>query len=238
LTRLLDTVLVPIHPDGWPFIGGAAAAALLLGAVNLPLGVAGAITTAFCAWFFRNPDRVTPVRPGRPGLIVSPADGLIVAVGAITPPPDLLQDLDLPPGPLLRISIFLSIFDVHVNRAPVDGTIVRSSHRPGRFENAIHERASAANERRATLILTDGGVQVGLVQIAGLIARRIVFSAREGVAIRAGERLGLIRFGSRVDVLLPPGTPPLVAIGQRSIGGETVLADLDGAEPPRSGERR
>jgi phosphatidylserine decarboxylase len=215
--------LAPIHPEGYPFVGGFALASLLLFWLAAPLGWLGVLATAWCAYFFRDPRRVTPVREG---LIVSPADGRISQI-AMAPPP---AELEMGVAPRPRISIFMSVFDVHVNRTPVSGQIERIAYRPGKFINAELDKASEDNERNGIVIRTSAG-RIGMVQIAGLIARRIVCFVREGQSVNAGDRVGLIRFGSRVDVYLPEGTRPLVAEGQTAIAGETVLADLATGTP-------
>jgi phosphatidylserine decarboxylase len=223
---LLDTILgafVPIHPDGYKFVGGAALATLILFAVAPPLGWLAAIATAWCAYFFRDPERVMPARTG---LVVSGADGKIAAITRAMPP----RELQLGTAPLTRISVFLSIFDVHIVRAPVGGRIVRSAYVPGAFLNAELDKASEENERQALVIETAKGQKTGLVLIAGLIARRIVTFMGEGASVAQGERVGLIRFGSRVDVYLPEGARVLAEIGQTAIGGETVLAELVSGE--------
>jgi phosphatidylserine decarboxylase len=185
-----------------------------------------AFATAYVAYFFRDPDRVTPLRDG---LVIAPADGKISLIERLRPP----AELGLGEEERVRISIFLSVFDVHINRAPVPGQIVRSIYVPGLFLNAALDKASEDNERRALVIDMSGGQEIAVVQIAGLIARRIVSFKGEGETVGVGERIGLIRFGSRVDLYLPPGTGPLVAVGQRAVGGETVLADLKSTEPER-----
>jgi len=209
---------VPIHPQGYPFIGGFALASLILFWIWTPLGWLGTLLTLWCAYFFRDPPRVTPVREG---LVVSPADGRLSRVTNAVPP----DELGLGNKPLARISIFMSVFDCHVNRSPAAGRIERIVYRPGKFLNADLDKASEDNERNALVIATAGS-RIGVVQIAGLIARRIVSFKREGEMVGAGERFGMIRFGSRLDVYLPEGVKPLVAEGQISIAGETVLADL------------
>ena len=227
---LLDTILgafVPIHPDGYKFVGGAALATLILFAVAPPLGWLAAIATAWCAYFFRDPERVIPARAG---LVVSGADGKIAAIARAVPP----RELALGTAPLTRISVFLSIFDVHIVRAPVAGRIVTSAYVPGAFLNAELDKASEENERQALVIETDKGQKTGLVLIAGLIARRIVTFIGEGASVAQGERVGLIRFGSRVDVYLPEGARVLAEIGQTAIGGETVLAELVSGEEARA----
>lgn len=212
--------LAPIHSEGLPFIGGFALVALILFWLWTPLGWIGVVATAWCAYFFRDPRRVTPVREG---LVVSPADGRISQIAIASPPAEL--ELGVAPRP--RVSIFMSVFDVHVNRSPVAGQIERVAYRAGKFINADLDKASEENERNGIVIRANAG-RIGIVQIAGLLARRIVCFVREGQAVNAGDRVGLIRFGSRVDVYLPEGTRPLVSEGQTSIAGETVLADLSG----------
>jgi phosphatidylserine decarboxylase len=187
--------IAPIHPEGYPFVGGFALVSILLFWLATPLGWLGVLMTAWCAYFFRDPARVTPVRDG---LVVSPADGRISQIVIASPPAEL--ELGVAPRP--RISIFMSVFDVHVNRTPVTGTVERIAYRPGKFINADLDKASEDNERNSFVIRT-GGVRVGMVQIAGLLARRIVCFAREGQTVNVGDRVGLIRFGSRVDVYLP-----------------------------------
>ena len=228
---MLKDVFNPIHRAGWPFIGAAVVAAVLLFLLWKPLLWLGLLVAAFCIYFFRDPKRVIPVRTG---LVVSPADGLVSAVGSATPPPEL----DMGEGLRPRISIFLSVFDVHINRVPADGTISALAYRKGTFVNAALDKASDENERQSVRMTTPDGRDIAFVQIAGLIARRIVCDLVQGQGVRAGERFGLIRFGSRTDVYLPEGVAPLVAPGQRMVGGETVIADLASQEEPRGGEVR
>lgn len=230
---ILDTIfdsLAPVHPDGHKFIGIGALATLLFFVLWPPIGWLLAIVTAWIVYFFRDPARVTPMRDG---LVVSAADGRISSIEKVIPP----AELGLGTEPRVRISTFLSIFDVHIQRAPVPGRIVRSVYIPGAFLNAALDKASEENERRAIVVEMPGGGEVGVVQIAGLIARRIVTFSREGDSMAAGQRFGLIRFGSRVDVFLPPGHTALVSVGQRAIGGETVFADLKSPEPEREARR-
>ena len=225
------TVLVPINRAGWPFIGLFAGAALALAAVAEPLGWIGAVLAAWCVYFFRDPDRVTPARGD---LIVAAADGVIRAVDEAPPPPELgMGDLPRP-----RIAVFMNVFDVHVNRIPCDGSVAAMAYRPGRFLDASLDKASEFNERLSLCVTMADGRDIACVQIAGLIARRIRCHLREGQAVRAGERFGMIRFGSRVDVYLPEGVAPLVAAGQRSVAGETVLADARLPEPAPTDEVR
>ena len=226
-------LFAPIHRDGWRFIAIFAAAAVLLFWLARPLGWLGVILAAWCVYFFRDPDRVTPRREG---LVVSPADGLVLPIVEAPPPPEL----EMGSAPRTRVSIFMSVFDVHVNRIPCDGRIEKRAYRPGRFLNATFDKASEANERLALRLASEGAgsQELALVQIAGLVARRILCEVGEGARVRAGQRFGLIRFGSRVDVYLPPGVAPLVIEGQRALAGETVIADLRGSEPARLGEVR
>lgn len=225
LETIFDT-LTPVHPDGHKFVGAGALAALLFFVLWPPLGWILAGITAWIVYFFRDPARVTPMRDG---LVISAADGKISSIDKVRPPPELA----LGPQERVRISTFLSVFDVHIQRAPVSGRIVRSVYIPGAFLNAALDKASEENERRAIVIEMPGGGEIGVVQIAGLVARRIVTFSREGDSLAAGQRYGLIRFGSRVDIFLPPGAQPLVSVGQRAIAGETVFADLKSAEPER-----
>jgi len=214
--------IVPVTPEGYPFIGAFAFVSLVLFWLWSPLGWLGTLATIWCAYFFRDPPRVTPVRDG---LVVAPADGCVSQVTSVVPP----QELSLGNRPLPRISIFMSVFDCHMNRSPVSGKIEKIIYLPGKFFNADLDKASADNERNS-LVIGTGSARVAVVQIAGLVARRIVCFVREGQPIGAGERFGMIRFGSRVDVYLPDGTAPKVAVGQTAIGGETVLADLRGSD--------
>lgn len=230
---ILDTIfdtLAPVHPDGHKFVGIGALATLLFFVLWPPIGWLLAIVTAWIVYFFRDPARVTPMRDG---LVVSAADGRISSIEKVVPP----AELGLGTEPRVRISTFLSIFDVHIQRSPVPGRIVRSVYIPGAFLNAALDKASEENERRAIVVEMPGGGEVGVVQIAGLVARRIVTFSREGDSVAAGQRFGLIRFGSRVDVFLPPGHTALVSVGQRAIGGETVFADLKSPEPEREARR-
>lgn len=224
-------VCLPIHREGWPFIALFAVVSGLLALVWGPLGWLGLALTLWCAYFFRNPDRVTPARDG---LVISPADGVVCLLGPAVPP----SELGLGSEPRMRVSVFMSVFDVHVNRVPMGGSITRIAYKPGRFLNASLDKASEDNERMAVAMRLADGRDLAFVQIAGLVARRIKCDLYEGQEVRAGERFGLIRFGSRVDVYLPDGVSPQVACGQRCIAGETVLADMSSSEPPRQGEVR
>src|SRR6476619_498558 len=219
---ILDSItsaFVPIHREGHKFILGFGVTAFILFMLARPLGWLGVIATLACAYFFRDPERMTPTRPG---LTVSSADGKIVTIGTVVPP----KELALGDALLTRLSVFLSVLDVHVVRSPVAGSVVHSAYVPGQFLNAELDKASEDNERRAMVIETPGGEKIGVVLIAGLSARRIVPFVGEGTSVKAGERIGLIRFGSRVDVYLPANAEVLVAAGQTAIGAETVLAEL------------
>jgi phosphatidylserine decarboxylase len=230
---LVDTIidsLAPVNRDGHKFIAIAAGLALIFFLVWPPLAWVCVVAALYIAYFFRDPDRVTPLREG---LIIAPADGRIAAIETVTPP----TEMGLGPEPRVRISTFLSVLDVHITRSPVSGRIVRSIYIPGAFLNAALDKASEENERRVMIIQKPDGTEIGVVQIAGLIARRIVPFTHEGDSVAVGERLGLIRFGSRVDVYLPPGKHALVAIGQTATGGETILADLQSAEAERLARR-
>jgi len=225
---MLRKTLAPVHPDGWKFIAAAALATLVLFLVWRPAGWAGLIVTLWIAYFFRDPWRVTPTRPG---LIVSPADGIVVALAPAAPPPEL----EMGAAPVPRIGIFLNLFDVHVARAPVGGRVLARRYTKGKFLNASLDKASLDNERLAIRIAPGEMPEIAFVLIAGLVARRIVCSVYEGQLLAAGERIGLIRFGSRVDVYIPPPYVPLVALGQRMVAGETVLADRFASGPARTG---
>jgi phosphatidylserine decarboxylase len=230
LPEHLRQVVVPIHRAGWPFIAAGVVAAVLLGLLFAPLFWLGLLVTAWMVYFFRDPPRVAPQGDD---LAVSPADGVVQAITARRPPPEL----GLGDTPRTCISIFLNIFDVHMNRAPIGGRIARLAYHPGKFLNAADDKASEDNERQSFRIETPQGDAYGLVQIAGLVARRIVCTVEEGEVVVAGQRVGLIRFGSRCDVYLPDGVAPLVAVGQRAVAGETVLADGRRNQPPRGWRR-
>ena len=225
----ISSVLVPIHREGYRFIAIFAAVTLVLFWLNLGiLAWIGLILTLWCAYFFRDPERVTPLREG---LVISPADGRVSAIEEVIPP----VELDMPRQAVTRISVFMNVFDVHVNRSPIDAMIARIIYVPGLFLNADLDKASLDNERQALTLERNNGQRIGVVQIAGLVARRIVKFAGEGEHLAAGQRFGLIRFGSRVDVYLPQGVKAMACIGQRAVAGETVLADLNSAEPERAG---
>lgn len=217
---------VPVHSDGHKFVG-VGALATVIGLIVWPtLGWLALAATCYVAYFFRDPERVVPQRPG---LVLAAADGTVAAIEEVSPPEELQLGADL----RLRVSIFLSIFNVHIQRAPVSGKVLEKIYTPGLFLNAELDKASEDNERQSFVIETLDGGKIAVVQIAGLIARRIVGFVDKGQRIGVGERIGLIRFGSRVDIYLPQGTVPLVAVGQTAIGGETVIADLTQSEPLR-----
>lgn len=220
----LTSILVPIHREGhkWVIIFAAVTAVLFM--IWQPLGWIGVVLTLWCLYFFRDPDRVTPQR-GK--LVISPADGVVNLITEASPPPELgLGDMTR-----TRVTIFMNVFNCHVNRAPVAGKIKRIAYRPGLFLNASLDKASDDNERNSMVIEREDGSEIVVVQIAGLVARRIVCDVKEGDVLKAGERYGIIRFGSRLDVYLPEGAIPLVALGQTAIAGETVLADEISVEP-------
>ena len=228
---MTQSVLPPIHREGWPFIGLFAVATLVFFTLNHELGLLGVVLTLWCVYFFRDPERLVPTREG---LVVSPADGIVSAVVAAQPP----KELDLEGEEWTRVSIFLNVFNVHVNRIPFAGKIIKSIYHPGKFINASLDKASEHNERQSLVVETDKGLKIAFVQIAGLIARRIVCDVRLDQAVKTGERYGIIRFGSRADVYLPKGVSPLVVEGQTMIGGETIIADLASDESPRTAEIR
>ncbi|MGN6463260.1 MAG: phosphatidylserine decarboxylase [Pseudolabrys sp.] len=225
IVNSIRSQLVPINREGYPFIGAFALVSLILFWIWTPLGWIGTVLTLWCVYFFRDPPRVTPVREG---LVVSPADGRVSLVQPAIPP----AELGLGNTPLPRVSIFMSVFDCHVNRSPLSGRVERIVYHQGKFINADLDKASEDNERNA-LVITTPSARIAVVQIAGLVARRILCFVSEGHALTAGERFGMIRFGSRLDVYLPEGTIPLVSIGQTAIAGETVLADLRGQDGDR-----
>lgn len=227
----MKTILAPIHRAGWPFIFLFAAITLILIMFSHTFGFIGLILTGWCIYFFRNPHRVTPLGQG---LIISPGDGIISKIEQAIPP----KELKWTKKPLTRISIFLNVFDVHVNRIPVEGVISKIQYHPGKFFNASLDKASEFNERNSLLIQSPLGQEILVVQIAGLVARRILCEVQEGREVKAGETFGIIRFGSRVDLYLPEGVNPLVIEGQRMIGGETVMGDLTSQVPQRLGRVR
>jgi phosphatidylserine decarboxylase len=225
-----EQFLMPLHPEGWRFVALFAVVTLLLFWLWSPLGWIGVVLTVWCACFFRDPGRVTP---SREGLVISPADGVVSMIAQVPAPPEL----NMGDAAMTRISVFMNVFNVHVNRIPISGTIVDKAYIPGQFLNASLDKASVFNERNAVRLKMTDGRDIAFVQIAGLVARRIRCDVERNDAVRTGERFGLIRFGSRVDVYLPSDVAPLVIVGQTTVAGETVLADLVGAEPARVGLR-
>jgi phosphatidylserine decarboxylase len=225
---VLRRLLAPLHPDGVKFVLAGAAATIVLLLLWVPGGWIGAAVTLWLAYFFRDPWRVTPTRPG---LLISPADGIIMSIATALPP----QELTMGEAAVARIGIFLSIFDVHVIRAPFGGRVAALRYTKGRFLNASRDEASRHNERMAVRIAPPEGPEIAFVLVAGLLARRIVCDLREGQEIVTGQRIGIIRFGSRVDVYCPDEYVPMVITGQRMVGGETVFADRQAQETARQG---
>ncbi|OWU75243.1 phosphatidylserine decarboxylase [Phaeobacter sp. 22II1-1F12B] len=224
--KMHETFIKPMHPEGRRFVAIFAVIALVLFLLWEPLGWIGVGVTVWCYYFFRDPKRSVPVRDG---LIVSPADGIVSLIEHAAPP----TELGLGDTPLLRVSVFMSVFNCHVNRTPIASTLEKMAYRPGKFLNASLDKASEDNERNSLLLRLEDGRVLPVVQIAGLVARRIVPFVSEGEFLQTGERFGLIRFGSRLDVYLPEGVKPLVALGQTMVAGETVLADLAADEHAR-----
>ncbi|KFI24749.1 phosphatidylserine decarboxylase [Paenirhodobacter enshiensis] len=225
---MLSTFIKPMHREGRKFVAIFAAITVVLFLIWHVLGWIGLGLTIWCYYFFRDPVRVTPVREG---LMVSPADGIVSLLEPAVPP----VELGLGDQPMMRISVFMSVFNCHVNRLPLAGRILTVAYRPGKFFNASLDKASSDNERNGLAVETADGKRYGVVQIAGLVARRILCEVKPGQELMTGEHFGLIRFGSRLDIYLPPGVQPLVVIGQTMIAGETVLADLTSDEPARAG---
>ena len=225
---VLRKFLAPLHPDGFKFVLAAAIATVVLFFVFRPVGWVALVGTLWLIYFFRDPWRVTPLRDG---VLVSPADGIVTSVVQAPPPPEL----EMGDTPVARIGIFLNLFDVHVTRTPIGGRVIALRYTKGRFLDASGENASLQNERMATRVAPSEGPEVVFVQVAGLVARRIVCDLREGQRIAVGQRIGIIRFGSRVDVYCPPPYVTLVLAGQRMVGGETVIADRFAREPVTQG---
>ncbi len=218
--NMLGTFIKPMHPEGIKFVAVFASVTVGLFLLSPIAGWIGVGLTVWCYYFFRDPERVTPTGPG---LIVSPADGIVSLIEPAVPP----AELGMADTPLTRVSVFMNVFNCHVNRTPVAGEITSVAYRPGKFFNASLDKASVDNERNSLCVRLASGQQVAVVQIAGLVARRIVCFVKPGVQMQTGERFGLIRFGSRLDVYLPLGVEPMVSIGQTMVAGETVLASLD-----------
>ena len=231
LNSIIPYAFPHINKEGWKFVAIFALATALLAWMWTPLGIAGLVLTIWCYFFFRDPERVAPVIDG---VVVSPADGKVQMITTINGP----RELDMQDKKFTRISIFMSVFNVHVNRAPASGKIVKTSYVKGKFFNATLDKASKDNERQLLAMETESGKEIAFVQIAGLVARRILCFAKKGTEYKAGERFGLIRFGSRLDVYLPEGVAPMVCLGQTMIAGETVLANLKGGNTQVVGEKR
>ena len=227
---MLNTIIKPIHREGIKFILIFSITSVILFLIYFPLGWVGIGLTFWCYYFFRDPKRITPVREG---LLVSPADGVISLIEKTVPPPELGIERE----DLTRISVFMNVFDCHVNRSPIAGEVMDINYRPGKFFNASLDKASVDNERNSLVLQIPDGRQIVVVQIAGLVARRIVSFVQPKQTLRTGERFGLIRFGSRVDIYLPNGLKPLVCLGQTMISGETVIADLTSTEVARTGRK-
>ena len=228
--NMLNTFIKPMHREGIKFILIFSVISLILFFIYIPLGWVGISLTIWCYYFFRDPKRTIPVRDG---LLVSPADGVISLIEKTMPPPEL----DIEKEELTRISVFMNVFNCHVNRSPIAGKVMEINYRPGKFFNASLDKASVDNERNSLVLQIPDGRQIVVVQIAGLVARRIVSFVKPKQTLRIGQRFGLIRFGSRVDIYLPTGVQPLVCIGQIMVSGETVIADLNSKELARDGRK-
>ena len=227
---MLNTFIKPMHREGIKFILIFSVISLILFFIYIPLGWVGIGLTIWCYYFFRDPKRTIPVRDG---LLVSTAVGVISLIEKTMPPPEL----DIEKEELTRISVFMNVFNCHVNRSPIAGKVMEINYRPGKFFNASLDKASVDNERNSLVLQIPDGRQIVVVQIAGLVARRIVSFVKPKQTLRIGQRFGLIRFGSRVDIYLPTGVQPLVCIGQIMVSGETVIADLNSKELARDGRK-
>ncbi len=224
LKDILKPVLIPLHPEGWGFVLIFALVTIVLAIFWKPFWAIGGVLTLWCAYFFRDPKRVTPTQSG---LVISPADGVIQSITQAVPP----SELEMGNQPMTRIAVFMNVFDVHVNRSPMAATILKMAYREGKFLNADLDKASEDNERQSYRLSVDKDIEIAIVQIAGLVARRILTEVEEGDRLEAGQRIGMIRFGSRVDVYLPTQVPALVCEGQRAVAGETVLAEISALTP-------
>mgnify|MGYP002680048769 FL=1 len=222
-------ILPPIHPEGWRFVGVFAAVTVLMWMLFKPVGVVCLALTVWCYFFFRNPPRAVPAGDS---LVLSPADGIVSKIADVVPP----KELEIGDEPMTRVSIFMSVFSVHVNRAPMAGKITKMYYRPGAFVDVSLDKESENNERQELAMETVTGHKIAFVQIAGLVARRILTFVKESDQLKAGERFGLIRFGSRLDVYLPKGVAVQVMEGQTAVAGETVLADINVTGENRQGE--
>lgn len=230
LLETIKSIFVPIHPEGWVSIALFALTSLIL-SIFLPFFAwIGLFVTTWCVYFFRNPNRVTPIREG---LVISPADGVIQSISKVVPP----AELELGDSERTRVSIFMNVFNVHVNRIPITGSISKIHYKAGTFLNASLDKASEQNEQNLIKITTPENIEIGVVQIAGLVARRIVCDLDMGQPVKTGETFGIIRFGSRVDVYLPPDVQSMAIEGQTAVGGETILADLNSLESGRVGTK-
>lgn len=229
--NMASTFIKPVHREGYKFIAIFAAVTVVLFLMSEMLGWIGVILTVWCYYFFRDPKRTTPTREG---LIISPADGVVSMIEPAVPP----VELGMGPEAMTRVSVFMNVFNCHVNRLPIEGIVEKIAYRPGKFFNASLDKASVDNERNGLAVRMADGRKLAVVQIAGLVARRIVCEVKEGQQLGTGERFGMIRFGSRLDIYLPDGVAPFVAVGQSTIAGETVLADLRSDEPARIGVTR
>lgn len=225
---MLKIVAVPMHKEGRKFVAIFAVITLILGLIWQPLFWLGCGLTVWCYYFFRDPVRMIPQQEG---LVLSPADGVVSLISDVMPP----VELELGDAPLTRVSVFMNVFNCHVNRAPIAGRVTQIAYHKGKFVNASLDKASEHNERNGLTIESDAGVRIGVVQIAGLVARRIVCFVAPNDTIDVGHRFGLIRFGSRLDIYLPKGVHPLVSVGQTAVAGETILADLKQQGPARQG---
>lgn len=225
---MLKIVAVPMHKEGRKFVAIFAVITLILGLIWQPLFWLGCGLTVWCYYFFRDPVRMIPQQEG---LVLSPADGVVSLISDVMPP----VELELGDAPLTRVSVFMNVFNCHVNRAPIAGRVTQIAYHKGKFVNASLDKASEHNERNGLTIESDAGVRIGVVQIAGLVARRIVCFVAPNDRIDVGHRFGLIRFGSRLDIYLPKGVHPLVSVGQTAVAGETILADLKQQGPARQG---
>ena len=222
--KMHETFIKPMHPEGRKFVAIFAAVALVLYWIWTPLGLVGLGLTVWCYYFFRDPVRMIPQNDA---LVLSPADGVVSLIEEVVPP----AELGLGQEPVTRVSVFMNVFNCHVNRAPIAGKVTQITYHHGKFLNASLDKASEFNERNCLTIETPAGAKIGVIQIAGLVARRIVCFVKEGDERAAGERFGLIRFGSRLDVFLPVGVQPLVPLGTTAVAGETILADLSNPQP-------
>ncbi len=226
----IKTLSFPVHPAGWPFIAAFAFVTIILSFLSTFLGIIGLLVTIWCLYFFRNPVRSVPQRDG---LMVSPADGRVTGITKGVSLPVEIEDSNADEKNWTRVSVFLSVFNVHVNRIPLKGKVKQVIYHPGQFLNASFDKASDLNERSTTYVEVSKTQSYAFVQIAGLVARRIINELTEKDPVETGQYMGLIRFGSRLDIYLPKGVNPLVSLGQTAIAGETVIADFKSKEKAR-----